>query len=363
MKRSLISILFLFISLAASAGSNQSFLVDGSQNQLAVDLKGDVFRTEYRIDQVPSTCYHQSTEIRRECVNVPRQNCVPGQQVCQTVNQQRCRNVPPVCRPVCHQGPQGEICKNVCSDGAPQCETVAVNQCSPGAPICRQYISNECYDTPIVRRQPYACTETVRTPFQVVDHSIEAHGRFKFAGAPKGVKLIELFTFEIVNDDVVLSVKSSKNVLINSTKTAKVTSKGDVKIIDADFIITFIDLKNMKDALTSITDLGISNNQLSYSIGATTNLKFKHIVTLKQKKLLGKKTLVDRALNEDEIDSINENGKQKYSIDLIKLDIVVKERTHFVRVEIKPDLDAFTNILNKDDILSLRLSKEDKIKL
>jgi hypothetical protein len=354
---------FLFLSGNLYAQSNQSFLFSGSQDQLNIDLKADIFRTEYKYEEVQSTCYREYTEHKQVCANVPRQKCVPGREICSVVNEQRCRQSPPVCRPVCHNGPQGQICRNVCSNGAPICESIPVNRCSPSAPICSSYLSYECNVQPIYHRDPYACTETVKIPFQVFDHVTVVKANFKFARLIKGPELNELFNLELKNDEINLSVKSSKNVLISALKTSKLSNIGNQKLIEAEYVISFLDLKNLKEALTEISYIDLSNNQLSYSIGTATDILFKHYITLEQDKLFGRKTFIDGLVANNLIDSLNENGKQRYSIDLAKLDIIVKEKKHKVKIKIQPNLDSFTNVLNKEDIMNMSLSKEDTIKL
>jgi hypothetical protein len=345
------------------AQSNQSFLFNGAQDQLNVELKADIFRTEYRYEEVQTTCYREYTEHRKVCANVPRQNCVPGREICSVVNEQRCHQAPPVCRSVCHAGPQGQICKDVCSNGAPVCQSIPVNRCSSGAPVCSTYLSYECNNQPIYHRDPYACTDTVKVPFQVFDHTTIARAHFKFAKMIKAPQLNEMFNLVLQNDDLVLSVKSSKNVLISAIKTSRISNSNNQKLIEAEYAISFLDLKNLKDALTEISDVDLNNNQLSYTIGAATNILFKHYIILKQHRLFGKKTLIDGLVSNTVIDSINENGKQRYSIDLAKLDIIVKEKKHFVKIKIQPNLDSFTDVLNKDDIMNMSLTKEDMIKL
>ncbi|MFZ4713820.1 MAG: hypothetical protein ACOYL6_08925 [Bacteriovoracaceae bacterium] len=424
MKHIFFTILFSLITLGAQAAAHQSFLVDGSQNLLNIDLGTDVYRTEYRTEEYEDTCYKNWNENREICENVPRQSCQPGPQVCQNVpkqsckdgpqicenvpvqqchygpevcqmvDKQQCHKAPPVCRNVCHKSPDGsEICKQVCSEGGNicetvqakqcrpgenQCKTVYENKCRPGPQVCSTYYQNECHAGPQVCRtymnyecrtavishsDPYSCTKSRQVPYEVLDHHTNARATIAIGKVPKGVKLNEMFDLSIVNDDLILTVKSSKQVLISSTKTSKVSTSGVNKNIEANYVLAFSDITELKEALTDITNVTLSNNTLAYTIGAATDVKFKHTVKLVQDRFIGKKTILDRLLTDNEVQSMIDNGKQRYFIELVHLDIIIKERTHFAKIRIEPNLDAYTNVLNKEDIMGLSLVKEQKIKL
>ncbi len=355
---------FILMSSIAFAAVNQSFHVDGTKNLINVDLQTEVYRTDYKYENIQKTCYKQWVEHRQVCQNVPRQSCTPGPQVCQSVPKQECRKAPPVCRDVCHNSPDGsKICRQVCSEGAPICSTVTVNECRPGAPVCTTYLNYECTDNPIHHSDPYTCTETVKTAYEVFDHHTVVRAKFVIGKPSRNVQLSEYFTLSLVNDELSLKVKSSKVALITSATNSRVTINGNTKNIDVEYNLTFTDMRELQESLTNINEISLDNNELSYTIGAPTSLKLKHRIKLEQKKLFGKKTILDRAIKEGEMISRIDDGKQKFIIELANLNIIVKERTHFVSIQVEPDLDKFVNVLNKEDIMGMRILKQEKIKL
>jgi hypothetical protein len=369
--RKAFNVLFLSLTLSMSfysslalAAANQSFHVDGTKNIINIDLQTDVYRTDYKYEDIQNTCYKQWVEYRQVCQNVPRQSCTPGPQVCHQVPKQQCQQAPAVCRDVCHTSPDGsKICRQVCSNGTPVCTTVTVNECRPGAQVCSTYLNYECTTNPIQHSDPYTCVETVKTAYDVFDHHTVVRAKFVIEKPMRNVQLSEFFTLSLDKDELNLKVKSSKIALITSNTNTKVTMNGNTKNIDAEFNLTFTDIRGLQEALTNITNISLDNNEIAYTIGAPTNLKLKHRIKLEQKKLFGKKALLDRSIKEHEMISRVDGGKQKFIIELANLDIIVKERTHFISIQVEPDLDKFTNVLNKEDILGMRILKQEKIKL
>ncbi|MFZ4714104.1 MAG: hypothetical protein ACOYL6_10345 [Bacteriovoracaceae bacterium] len=363
MRSMLITILFVLFAFGAFANESETFTFNGSETFKEVVLRSQVYRTEYRTETHNTTCYRQELAgYRPQCHYETRQNCYYVPRTCHIVTSQQCTSVPPVCRPVCHNGPQGQICKNVCSGGGTQCRPVNHQQCNGGYNQCNPYQYQVCVDVPVYRTVPYACTETVQVPYQVFDHTVDANVKLNFAELPQGANANEKFTVAIQKDDIVISVASSKNVLIYTEKTQNVSVNGANKIIDANIRARFSNLASLRETLTSISQVKIENNVLAFAIGKASNLQFKQKLKIVQKKLFKDKTLIDRELASFEVSSFASNGQQYFSVDLKKLGLNLKEKKHIVTLSTEAILDN-ARPLNYQDLPVLKLSKEVEIKL
>ena len=362
MKLILIGLLALS-ALSAFGAESETFTFDGSETFKEVVLDSKVYRTEYRTETHQSTCYRQEIAgYQTQCHYETRQNCSYVPQTCHVVTTNQCTNVPPVCRPVCHNGPQGQICRDVCSGGGTQCHPVTHQECHGGYNQCTPYQYQVCRDVPVYRQVAYACTQTTQVPYQVFDHSVEANVKINFANLPEGANANEKFTVEIQEDDVVLSVLSSHNVLIYTDKVQNVSANGASKIIDATIEVKFADLAGLRNTMTEINQVSISNNVLTFALGKASNLKFKTKLEIVQKKLFKNETLINRELAQFEVNPFNNNGQQFFAVDLAKLGLKVKSKKYKVSIEVQALIDS-ARPLNYQDLPILKLDKEIDIKL
>jgi hypothetical protein len=215
---------------------------------------------------------------------------------------------------------------------------------------------------PVYRQVAYACTQTIQVPYQVFDHSVEANVKINFANLPQGVIANEKFTVAIQKDDIVLSVLSSKNVLIYADKVQNVSVNGSTKIIDATIQAKFADLASLRNTMTEINQISISNNVLTFALGKASNLQFKTKLEIVQKKMFKDDTLINRELAPFEVNPFNNNGQQFFSIDLTKLGLKLKSKKHKVSIEVQALIDS-ARPLNYQDLPILKLDKEIDIKL
>jgi hypothetical protein len=363
MKHLVIACYFLLSAVSAFGAETETFTFDGSETFKEVVLQSQVYRTEYRTETQQTTCYRQEIAgYRPECHFETRQNCYYVPRTCRVVTTNQCTNVPPVCRPVCHNGPHGQICRDVCSGGGTQCRPVSHQQCTGGFNQCTPYQYQVCRDVPVYRQVAYACTQTIQVPYQVFDHTVDANVKINLANLPQGAIANEKFTVAIQKDDVVISVISSKNVLIYVDKTQNVSVNGATKVIDANVQIKFADLLSLRNTMTAISQIKIENNNLSFSLGRASNLQFKTKLEIVQKKLFKDKTLINRELAPFEVNTYNNNGQQFFSIDLARLGLTLKEKKHKIALEVQAVIDN-ARPLNYQDLPALKLDQEIEIKL
>lgn len=356
--------LMLLTSLTVKAGSSDSFTFNGAERFKELLLQADVYRTEYRTEQRPSTCYRQEQHgYRTECHYETRQNCTYIPRTCHTVTRQVCTSAPPVCRPVCHQGPQGQICRQVCSNGGTTCRPVYEQVCSGGYNSCTPYQYQVCRDVPVYVSVPYACVETVQIPYQVLDHHVDAKVALNLAELPQGAQANEKFTVAIQNDDVVLTAATSKKVLIYATKSQNVSVNGTTKYLDTKFDLQFLDLVDLREALTGISQVEVQDNILTFAIGKESAVEFKHRLKIEQKKMFKDKVLIDRALNSYEVVPFTQGGQQFFSIDLKKLDVKLKNKKYEITLSTEAVIGNSSRPLNHQDLPQLKLVKEVDIKL
>lgn len=364
--------IILMLALAFSANlfaQNQiqesaTFNFNGSETLKEILLAKDVYRTEYRTEQQQTTCTRQVLDgYRRECHYETRQNCYYVPRQCQTVPRQICTSAPPVCRPVCHQGPQGQICRQVCSGGGQTCHTEYQQQCTGGYNQCTPYQYQVCNDVPVYRTETYACTQTVQVPYQVLDHHVDAKATINFAQLPAGTTANETFTVAIVNDDVVLTVpSSSKKVLIYAQKLQEVVVNGGVKVIGTIFNVDFINLEDVKASMTSINQVSIKDNMLTFGLGkAITNFYLKNYLMIEEKKIGRNPILINRLLTNFEVQPYVVNGQQMFSVDLKKLGLDLDGKYNVI---IKAEaVLRDSRPLNHQDLPLLKLEKELEIKI
>lgn len=362
--KNVILMLALVFSASLWAKDAETFTFNGAENLKEILLQKDVYRTEYRTEQQQTTCTRQVLDgYRRECHYETRQNCYYVPRTCQNVPRQVCQSAPPVCRPVCHQGPQGQICRQVCSGGGTTCHTEYQQQCTGGYNQCTPYQYQVCADVPVYRTETYACTQTVQVPYQVLDHQVDAKATLHFANLPVDTQANEAFTVAIVNDDVVLSVASSKKVLIYAQKLQEVVTNGGVRVIGTVFNISFINLEDVKASMTSINQVQIQNNVLTFAIGkAITNFTLTTSLKIEQKKLGRNPILINRTLTNFEVQPSVVNGQQMFTIDLAKLGVDLDDKTYTVTINADAILRNERPV-NYQDLPLLKLVKEVEIKL
>jgi hypothetical protein len=394
MKKFFLSLLVLVNAQVALGDEASSFVFTGSESFKEVRLDKDIYRTQYRTESYQDTCYTQvqdgyrtecHTEYDRQCHTGPRTcstqyetRCHQQPPVCHTETQQQCRNAPPSCRSVCHQGPQGQICREVCSPGGTVCSPVSRQVCHGGGQVCNQYpeqvctggntVCNNvprqvCNQVPNYRQEPYACTRTREVPYQVLDHKVEARVLFEFAGLPQGAIAREEFKMNINDTDVNVTVNTSKNLMIFATKTKDVVDSGNIKYVTIKLAVRFMDLKLIREAISGINDIEIKDDVLFFSVGkAIQGVGYKHRIKVYEHKFGQDRMVVDRNFSDDELESFVADGVQFFALNFKKVNAELKKKKFTITVSSEINLDGQTP-LNTQDMPLLRASKTEEVKI
>ena len=220
----LVGLLSLALSFAsiASSGETKTFNYDGTQNSVELLLRGDKTHTEYRYETRNSVCYR--TEIigyRTICTGGGYGGGYPGP------------------RPGPRPGP------------------------TPG---------RTCYQEPVYRQVAYACTETVRIPYEVKDFDVDARVIVDVTNLSGAMTAGEQFIVTLQADNLsIQSVGSKKFFLMLKKQSVRSSMNGSVKFIDGLYAIELIEAAPVLKALT-MTNISIENSVLSFGIGPVTSL-------------------------------------------------------------------------------------------
>ncbi len=243
-----ISILALSISLSglASTGETKSFTFDGSQDSVDLLLKGEKTHTEYKVEDVPSTCYRE---------------VMVGYQT-------------------------------ICTGGG------------YGGGYGRRYpgpYTQHCFQRPIYRSVPYSCIRTVRTPFEVKDFDVDTKVTLNISAAnAEGAK--EKLTVSLLGDRLTLTMNGSKKFIgVLKTESVDEQMAGSVKIINAAYNVELVDVAGVTSALTM---KGISAKSGLIRISADSRMQRSDISftfkIVKKNALASDVTFIDRVLENHE---------------------------------------------------------------
>lgn len=280
----LMGLLAMTLSVAslANTGETRTINYDGSQNSIELVLRGEQTHTEYRVEDVQSTCYRQE---------------IAGYQTICTGGYGY-----PGGYPGGYYGP-GHFPGGYYDPRYPR-------------PYPGPYGRRHCYSQPIYRSVPYSCMRTVKTPYQVKDYDVEARVVVDITKASELVAA-EKIKVTLKGDKLTLTAEGSKNYLIvlkNQQTTPTVS--GSVKLIDASYGIEMVEAAPLINAL-SMTSISIENGVLNFDLGPVTareNLALS--LTVARKKLGSDPVLFDRDLTASEV-KISRNGHRS----LVEVDV------------------------------------------
>lgn len=388
--------------LSAHASETETFVFDGAENLKELLLKKEVYETRYRTESYDSTCTRQVQDgTRTECRDVTRQNCHTVPRTCHTEYRNVCHNnpdichtapptcrdvchqTPPACRNVCHSGPNGQICREVCSSGSRQCREVCsgggrvcrdggqsctsqpYQSCSGGNTVCNPYQDTVCSQVPTYHNEDYACVRTREIPYQVLAQILDGKAVINFANVPAGVEADEKFTVA-VNDaeGITLNLEASKKLLVFADKVQTIEVQGINKTINATINVNFLSVEEINQAIKNgIADISIQSNVLFFTLGqADSQLVFKHKIKLVQKKLGKDEEILNKEIDSSLFEVSNLNGKKLFALNLAKLNLKLKDKKHEVTINSEVVLDNKKPI-NTADIPLLKAVKEIVIKL
>ncbi len=255
------SVIALCVSLSglASTGETKTFNYDGSQDSVDLLLKGEKTHTEYKVEDVPSTCY------RQEIVGYST-----------------------ICTGGGYYGPG----RGYPGPGYPRPY--------PG-PYYPSPYPQTCYQQPIYRQIPYSCIRTVRTPFEVKDFDVDTKVTLTIVKASSEASL-EKFTVSLNGDQITLMMNGSKKFIgVVKNETIEPVMAGSVKIINATYNVELVEASVVVTAI-KLTKISIKDGLLSVKAGPAAGRGDISVAlnVVKKKALASDDTLLDRTLKQGE---------------------------------------------------------------
>lgn len=271
-----------FSALALSV-ETKTFVYDGSQNSTELTFKGEQTHTEYRVEDIRTTCY------RSEIVGYTT---------------------------ICTGGGYG-----------PGYPGPGYPYPGPHRPYPGGYYPGpvggyrSCYQQPIYRSVPYSCTQTVRTPYQVKDYDVDARVIVDVTNLSSEVTPGEKINVTLMGDSLSFeAVGSKKFFVVQKHKDIRSVMNGSVKVIDAVLAVELVEaapiLKSIK-----VSNIQMKDRVLNMDIGEVSsreNLDF-DLKIVKNKALSSDEKIFDRGLLANEV---NVAGS-KASVDINALNVVL----------------------------------------
>jgi hypothetical protein len=260
------------LSSVASTGQSQKFIYDGSQKSVQMNFKTTKTHTEYKTENVPSTCYRQevvgySTMCSNQASVGLRDPRFPG------------------------PGPVGP------HSGYPY-----PGYGYPGGGYGNRFPST-CWQTPIYQTIPYSCIQTVSTPFEVKDYDVEGNVLLDVTKVNSDLVTTETFTVTMVGDTLSVDVKGPNKFLVVLKKNdVRGNVNGGTRYIDGLLAIELIEAAPVLKSF-SMNNIELYNDVLTFNIGPVNKpeyLGFSLYIT-KQRVLASDPVLFDRTLNESEV--------------------------------------------------------------
>lgn len=301
----LLALSFSLVSLA-STGETKSFTFDGSQNSVELLLRGEKTHTEYRVEDVQSTCY--------------RQEVVGYQTVCSG-------GYGPYPRPYPYPYPR---------------------------PYPSPY-PRHCYSQPIYRSVPYSCIRTVRTPFEVKDYDVDTQVILNVTNLSE-VAANEKFSVTLFGDQLTLTMKGSKKLIgVLKSESIQPQMAGSVKIINAVYNVELVDAQAINDSL-KLSKISMSRGVLNVKSGRIGNRGDLTLAlnVVKKKALASDITLLDRALKQGEY-SVEDDADvaSNISIDMAALGLNLNGG----KFSITAKLSFEGRVLNRTELPELEASR------
>lgn len=274
----LLALVFSF-GVFADTTAYESFVFDGSSNYESIQLNTEKTRTEYRYDQVRSTCYR--TEYRR-----------------------RCGTTRPHCRTVCRNG----NCRRVCP---------------PPRRVCR--------NVPV--RIPYSCMRTVRRAVEVFDYYVDTQINFEFEGQNMSMAR-ENFEVKVTGEVVNVDLRDSGKFLVLSKKLERDSRmSGNVLKQEFTFQVELVPGKVVTDALEGgVRNVSLNDGVVRFTLGDGFNTEdfIQNLKVYKSRRIISDVLLLDRNLTASDM-KIRQLGQDKViTIDLNDLGIEVPSRTRII---------------------------------
>lgn len=395
------------LTMSAHAESEKVFQYQG-QREESFDLDSILKGTEYREEQVNTTCYRDipytenvcrmETRYRQECRQIPgrqecrtiydqecryetryRQECshtgggrqcrtIPGDVVCHRApnGENRCQKVPP--REVCEDRPGNRVCRSVPYQER-VCHTVPRNHCDwiPPRTACENYPYQErvCRDEVRYRQEAYACVKTIQVPYEVVLKNHKANVIVNFTELGNINSPIAFVASLTTHGDVNLTAKDSSashGVFVRKQQTN--TEVGKENTIEAKFPVTLVNLsESLKIARGSITNVDLGKHHLHFNVAGLVDLSRAKLYVRINKK---DEVKFERSLGTNEYTVTNTNGESRIQLNLEKLGAPklggVFTTKHQITVQLTFDYsDLGTMVFPTQEALTLKASVEEKV--
>jgi hypothetical protein len=212
----------------ASTIDTKTFVYDGSQSTVELVLRTDKTHTEYKVEEVLSTCYRSQVSGYRS------------------------------------------ICTGTSIGG------YGSGPYYPG-PHRRQYtspyaFSRQCYSEPIYRQVPYSCTQTSRLPYPVKDYDVEARVIVDVTKVSTEMTTGETIKVALEGENLVFTASGSKKFFIIKKKQDERSSmNGSIKQIDALLAVELIEAAPVLNAI-KVTNIALENSVLNFRVGSAESL-------------------------------------------------------------------------------------------
>lgn len=274
----------LSFSALASSVETKSFIYDGSQNSAEIVLRGEKTHTEYRVEDIRTTCYRQE---------------IAGYST--------------ICTGGGYYGP-GPWPHNRPYPGPyyPR---------PGGYPYPGQM--NQCYQQPIYRQVAYSCVQTVRTPFEVKDYDVDARVIVDVTNVSSELTPGEKINVTLAGDSISFdAVGSKKFFIVKKKQDIRSSMNGSVKMIDGLLAIELVEAAPVLKAI-KLTGISVKDSVLNLNLGpieSRENINFS--LKIAKKKTLGSDTvLLDRSLSTDEVEVVSTATGSSAGVDVANLGV------------------------------------------
>jgi hypothetical protein len=296
--------LTLSFSTLADTVDTKTFVYDGTQNSVELILNSEKTHTEYRVEDIRTTCYRQEIAGYR----------------------------------------------TVCSGGGPR-PYPGPGRPGPGYPGPGR---GNCYSTPIYRQVAYSCTQTVRTPYQVKDYDVDARVIVDVTKVSPEATPGEVFRVTLNGDSLSFDVSGSKKFfVVKKLQDVRSNMRGSVKMIDAVLAAELIEAAPVLKAL-EVSNISMRDSVLSFKTGpvaAPSNIGY-HL-TVKKAPVLGSDTTIfDRELIRSEV---NASATGEVSVDVLGLGVKIASGRHSITVKAFAKFDG--NLMNSNQFSELSASR------
>lgn len=281
-----LAVLSLSLSTFANTRDSKTIVYDGSQSYFEISLQTEKTHTEYRMEEVPSTCYEQQ-------ISGYTTSCIGGNY----------RPYPP--------GYPGNF------PGGYYDPRYRYPQPGP-------YFGRSCVQTPIYRSVPYSCMKTVRTSYQVKDYDVDARVTIDVS------KVSELAANEKINvvlsgELLTVSVEGSKKFfIVQNDRALNSQMEGGVKYMDAAYKLEMVEAAPVLDAI-KMSKIKIDKGLLKFDLGPVADLNDLAVnLNIEKRKTGADAVLLNRDLTASELKLTSTRSGTDVEVDVAALGVTLQ---------------------------------------